>query len=72
MGHKIAGNHELAQRLCRALDLDPSKVARINLKIHHDDIVHADVKLLVEDDQLENIIMELEYCKFVEKDENAG
>jgi len=67
MGHKITGNHELAQRLCRALGLDPSNVAKIDLKVYSDEIVHADVRLFVEEDQFRDLILELEYCKFVEK-----
>ncbi len=66
---KIAGNHELAARLARALGLDPGKVASIDLKIYPDDIVHADVKLFVEDNELEMICMELEHCDFIKRKE---
>lgn len=64
---KITGNHELAQRMCRALDLNPRNVAKIDLKIYPDEVVHANVKLLIEEDQFKDIIIELEYCNFVEK-----
>jgi hypothetical protein len=64
---KIAGNHELAIRLSRALGLDPGKVASLELKVYPDEIVHADVKYLVEEQELEMICMELEHCDFIQK-----
>jgi len=48
----MAGTHEVAQEFIKALGLEPSRVSKFKLIIDPDEIIHAEVVILLEDDQL--------------------
>ena len=58
---------EVNKRICKALGLDPAKVRSIEIKLHPNEVVVANVELLVQDDQFELLCLELDRCDFVEK-----
>lgn len=57
MGAITSRNLEVHKKICEALDLEPSNVAAVDISIHPDDTVKADVTLFIQEDQYEKICL---------------
>ena len=57
----IHDQSEVAKALCKCLGLDPAKTAEITISIHPHEVIFADVRLYIQEDQMEKLIGELEH-----------